>query len=293
MPRELWAKIAVEITRDPKLLPREPWERWLWLGLICLTKENANGDGMLHGYNPRLLASLLDLRVTAAKVKAALEAFVAVGMVRLHADDAIELVHFKKRQEAGLNGTREQAKERKERWKERHGNVNGTPQSTAPERPGNVIEEEEEEDLRSAAAADLGSPVAARAAAAEIPPGFKSLPAFLAATWPGFPDPAGTVVAWVAAFPKLDLLAQVKAARAKELATGEAIKQPGSYLLRWFETSVANPVTRKVNGSRALQEGTAEWDQAKREGDERAKRERERTKALLAERDRVHREGHE
>src|SRR2546423_127851 len=79
MPRELWAKVAVEIVRDPKLLARAPWERWLWLGLICLTKENANGDGILHGYNPRLLASVLDLPAKPAKVKAALEAFAAAG----------------------------------------------------------------------------------------------------------------------------------------------------------------------------------------------------------------------
>jgi hypothetical protein len=115
MPRELWAKVAVEIVRDPKLLARSVWERWLWLGLICLTKENANGDGILHGYNPRLLASVLDLPAKPDKVKAALESFAAAGMVRLHADGSIELLHFKKRQEAGLNGTREQARERKER----------------------------------------------------------------------------------------------------------------------------------------------------------------------------------
>src|SRR6266851_8356683 len=98
MPRELWAKIAVEVIRDPKLISRPAWERWFWIGLICLAKEVAEDDGVLRGFDAAALGGVLNLGVTAAKVRAALEYFASAGMVELQADGAISLIHFCARQ---------------------------------------------------------------------------------------------------------------------------------------------------------------------------------------------------
>jgi len=98
MPRELWAKIAVEVIRDPKLISRPAWERWFWIGLICLAKEVAEDDGVLRGFDAAAVGGMLNLGVTAAKVRAAIEYFASAGMVELRPDGAITLINFAKRQ---------------------------------------------------------------------------------------------------------------------------------------------------------------------------------------------------
>lgn len=269
MARELWAKIAVEIIRDPKLVPREPWERWLWLGLICLTKEMTEEDGILRGYDARALASVLDLRVAPSKVRAALEAFAAAGMVVLRPDNAIELLHFKKRQWMPKDSP-EAVRKRQQEWRAKHKGNGAVTGETAAMSNGSVTgqiprditgsesvtrnaeeeEEEEKEEEEEGKEEDRRSEDAPHAPPPPppSPPAFTTdaLVEFIAQTWTDLPNSRGAVVAWRSLWPSLDLLSEAKAARAKEVATGQKHASAGGYLQSWFKHAAADAAERKT-----------------------------------------------
>lgn len=282
MPRELWAKIAVEIIRDSKLLAREPWERWLWLGLICLTKEMAEEDGILRGYDARALAAVLDLRVAPTKVRGALEAFAAAGMVVTRQDNTIELVHFKKRQ-ALPKDSPEAVRKRQQEWRDRHkasdsnGSVTGSgavvsnggvtgsdtrnitgPQSVTRNAEEEVEEEEEkEEDLDLAAEEDRsfvdGSDLRPKSPppppVAPLPEKPDPLATYLADTW-RIPKADELARAWRLKWRAVDLLAEAKKARAYEQETGKTHpNSPAGFLRGWMRRAAENPTGNSGNGA--------------------------------------------
>jgi hypothetical protein len=117
---------------------------------------------------------------------------------------------------------------------------------------------------------------------------------FLRGTWPALKNPDVLADTWRGKWRGIDLLAEAKAARAYELEVEKPHEEPARFLRGWMRRAAENPGQARP-GARGgfLQEGTPAWDAAKRAADERAKRERERTQAMFAERDRIQRQGRE
>lgn len=69
----------------------------------------------------------------------------------------------------------------------------------------------------------------------------KQLLAFLAQAWPTLVDAPGLVVTWKSLWTGIDLLAEVKAAKAKEIALRKNHDQdPAKYLVHWFKIAAAD-----------------------------------------------------
>jgi hypothetical protein len=94
---------------------------------------------------------------------------------------------------------------------------------------------------------------------------------FLRASWPKMEDPAASVAAWQEAWPGLNLLAEVKAARAKEIATHRQRNgDPGTYLHGWFKNAAADMAAGKPTATE-LAKGP-QYPNAKRTREEADKR---------------------
>lgn len=112
-----------------------------------------------------------------------------------------------------------------------------TPYRTTPSVPSEIS--------RSGEGADHGRPPPPPSASAVENP----LAAFLAEAWPSLPDVPGAVTAWRYLWTNIDLLAEAKAAKAKEIATGKKISDPAKYLHSWFKHAAADArIERPKNG---------------------------------------------
>jgi hypothetical protein len=103
----LWIRADVDLTRDPRLYSRKPWERWLWLCLNLTVKEHFVDTATIRGYDAGQLSKLYNLEVPPSSVRKALEYFQAQGMVKLVAGGGVLLANFGKEQRDPTNALRQ------------------------------------------------------------------------------------------------------------------------------------------------------------------------------------------
>lgn len=92
-----WVKVYVDMPQHPKLFGQSVLARHLWTCLICHAKKHHDLDGTIRGQTPATIASLFNLG-PARGVKAALDYFVAAGMVTLGPAGEITLTDYVMRQ---------------------------------------------------------------------------------------------------------------------------------------------------------------------------------------------------
>jgi len=121
MPRELWAKVAVETLDDVKLFDRPDSDFRLWICLILFSKATTD-DGIIRGMGPDALRRKFGLKCKTAAVEAALLHFSQTKpdpMVAFLDDGSIVLLKYRKRQ-VGAKDNPEAVKERQRRYRKRH-----------------------------------------------------------------------------------------------------------------------------------------------------------------------------
>lgn len=170
MPRDLWAKIAVETRDDPKLICRPEWERLFWINLILLAKEKTS-DGILRGYTPAMLRTYCAVKASAKAVVTALEYFQTTGMLEA-TSGALTLVNYIKRQgEYDINAERDKWRERKQRQRDRsrdsHAGQAGSHDVTGPD--VTPLEENRTEQKRSPLSPPTGGATRLRRLSREKP----------------------------------------------------------------------------------------------------------------------------